>query len=79
MFYVLYISFMYSTRYCAALNFYAQDNYQKAIGVDCRLSITQSTISTFLREVTCAINDHLLKQWIRFPTTPQKIQQAVQR
>ncbi|KYM97067.1 hypothetical protein ALC62_12258, partial [Cyphomyrmex costatus] len=43
-----------------ALNFYAQGSYQKAVGVDCRLSIAQSTVSTFLQEVTCAINDHLL-------------------
>jgi len=42
------------------------------------LSIAQSTVSTFLQEVTCAINDHLLRQWIRFPT-PQEIQQAIQR
>ncbi|KYQ58419.1 hypothetical protein ALC60_02596 [Trachymyrmex zeteki] len=61
------------------LNFYAQGSYQKAVGVDCRLSMAQSTVSMFLQEVTCAINDHLLRQWIHFPITSQEIQQAVQR
>ncbi|XP_067207117.1 putative nuclease HARBI1 [Linepithema humile] len=62
-----------------ALNFYAQSSYQKAVGVDSRLSIAQPTVSVILQEITSAINNYLLRQWIRFPTTLQEIQQIVQR
>nr|XP_012217247.1 PREDICTED: uncharacterized protein LOC105669078 [Linepithema humile] len=61
-----------------ALNFYAQGSYQKAVGVDSRLSIAQPTVSVILQEITSAINNYLLRQWIRFPTTLQEIQQIVQ-
>jgi len=47
--------------------------------VDSRLSIAQPTVSVILKEITCAINNHLLRQWIHFPTTLQEIQQIVQR
>ncbi|XP_071581033.1 putative nuclease HARBI1 [Temnothorax nylanderi] len=62
-----------------ALNFYAQGSYQKAVGVDSRLNIAQSTVSVILQQITLAINEHLLRQWIHFPTTPQEIQQTVER
>lgn len=61
------------------LNFYAQGSYQKAVGIDSRLSIAQSTVSVILYEITCAINEHHMRQWIHFPTRPQEVQQIVQR
>jgi len=48
-------------------------DYYKAVGVDCRLSMAQFTVSIFLQEATRAINDYLLRQWIRFLTTSQEI------
>jgi len=58
--YIIYKFYVFNQVLCA-LNFYAQDNYQKVVGVDCRLSITQFTVSILLQEVTCAINDYLLE------------------
>lgn len=48
-------------------------------GADSRLNIAQSTVSIILKEVTSAINDHMLRQWIHFPTTQQEIQEIVQK
>ncbi|XP_018406824.1 PREDICTED: putative nuclease HARBI1 [Cyphomyrmex costatus] len=62
-----------------ALNFYAQGSYQKAVGVDSRLSIAQPTVSIILKQITSAINHHLLRRWIHFPTTPEEVQEIVQR
>ncbi|RLU24777.1 hypothetical protein DMN91_002867 [Ooceraea biroi] len=62
-----------------ALNFYGQGSYQKGVGVDSKLSIAQPTVSIILKEVTIAINERLLRQWIRFPTIPQEIQEIMQR
>ncbi|XP_032664673.1 uncharacterized protein LOC116841142 [Odontomachus brunneus] len=62
-----------------ALNFYAQGSYQKAVGVDSRLSIAQSTVSVILQQITRAINQHLLRQHIHFPTTPQEVRDIIQR
>lgn len=62
-----------------ALNFYGQGSYQKSVGADSRLDIAQSTVSIILSEITSAINEFLLRRWVHFPTTPQEIQEAIQR
>jgi len=62
-----------------ALNFYAQGSYQKAVGVDSKVSIAQSTVSIIIQEITSTINQYLLRQYIHFPSTLEEIQQVIQR
>ncbi|CAL1683331.1 unnamed protein product [Lasius platythorax] len=55
-------------RVLCALSFYAQGSYQKAVGVD-QLCIAQSTVSIIIKEVTSAINQYLLRQYVQFSMT----------
>jgi len=51
-----------------AINFYANGSYQRPVGNQCELVISQPATSC-IRKVTQLMNMHLLWQWIKFPMT----------
>ncbi|XP_046744295.1 putative nuclease HARBI1 [Diprion similis] len=59
-----------------AVRFYAVGSYQRAIGQDFMVAISQTAVSRCLKSVSAAINDHLLQQWVKFPATPQQREEA---
>ncbi|XP_018377380.1 PREDICTED: uncharacterized protein LOC108770327 [Trachymyrmex cornetzi] len=52
-----------------ALRFYAIGYFQGAIGEQWDIAISQPSVSRYVRKVTDAINNTLLRQWVRFPLT----------
>ncbi|XP_034248556.1 putative nuclease HARBI1 [Thrips palmi] len=54
----------------AALRFYATGSYQEAVGESYDLALSQPSISRCVRDVTNAINQRLLRRWVKFPMTP---------
>jgi len=52
-----------------ALRFYAVGCYQRAVGEQWDIAVSQPTVSRCVRAVTNAINDLLLRRWVRFPMT----------
>lgn len=63
----------------AALQFYAQGSYQRSIGNQSHLNISQTTTSHCIHVVTDAINRRLLRRWVKFPMTEEDRQQARQK
>jgi len=55
-----------------AINFYANGSYQRPVGNQCELVISQPATSRCIRKVTQLMNMHLLQQWIKFPMTVQE-------
>lgn len=47
-----------------AINFYANGSYQRPVGNQCKLVISQPSTSRCIRRVRFLINVHLLRQWI---------------
>lgn len=56
----------------AALRFFAIGSYQKGIGNDYLLSISQPATSRAIKAVATGITDLLAHEWIQFPTTEEK-------
>ncbi|VEN46497.1 unnamed protein product, partial [Callosobruchus maculatus] len=57
-------------RVLCALNFYGQGSYQKGVGSDAHLGLSQAAVSKTINEVTDALNNPaILPQFIQFPTT----------
>lgn len=52
-----------------ALRFYAVGCYQGAIGEQWDIAVSQPSVSRCIRKVTDAINDLLLRRWVKFPMT----------
>lgn len=52
-----------------ALNFYAHGSYQKAVGQDFHVALSQASVSRCLDVVTDAIVSNLLNTYIKFPMT----------
>ncbi|KAI4455790.1 hypothetical protein MML48_9g00001729 [Holotrichia oblita] len=57
-----------------ALHFHATGCYQRPVGQNYMLNMSQSKISRIISEVSLAIG-HIANQWIRFPRTPAEKQQ----
>ncbi|XP_068991139.1 putative nuclease HARBI1 [Neodiprion pinetum] len=64
------------TQVLTAVRFYATGYYQRPVGDQCDISLSQSSVSRCIRDVTNAINERLLKQWVQFPMTPEDRQRA---
>ncbi|XP_003240991.1 putative nuclease HARBI1 [Acyrthosiphon pisum] len=58
------------------LHFYAQGSYQKGLGGNSILNISQPSVSRCIHYVTEAINQRLLRKWIKFPMTSAERQRA---
>ncbi|XP_060846562.1 putative nuclease HARBI1 [Rhopalosiphum padi] len=58
------------------LHFYAQESYQKGLGGNSILNISQPSVSRCIHYVTEAINQRLLRKWIKFPMTGAERQRA---
>ncbi|KAF5270785.1 hypothetical protein FQR65_LT17802 [Abscondita terminalis] len=56
----------------AALHFYAQGSYQKAVGQDYSLGLSQSSVSRCIKDVNTALEN--LYHLIKFPTTEEECQ-----
>ncbi|CAI6370113.1 unnamed protein product [Macrosiphum euphorbiae] len=52
-----------------AVKLYAKGSYQRATGDNFDLNVSQPSVSRCLHAVTDAINNNLLRQWVRFPMT----------
>lgn len=56
-----------------ALRFYGTGSYQGLVGSDVTSTMSQSSVSRTLAEVTTAINNIMLNDdWISFPTSPRE-------
>lgn len=53
----------------SAIRFYATECFQRPVGEQWGISLSQASISRCLHRVTEAINDTLLRQWVKFPIT----------
>lgn len=56
-----------------ALQFYAHGSYQKIVGKDSHLALSQSSVSRCIQEVTEVFVDHFLNRWIHFPDNENEI------
>lgn len=57
----------YQQRILVALRFYAIGNYQRGIGQEYLLGVSQPVVSRTLSEVSRVIVQHFANNWIRFP------------
>lgn len=55
-----------------AINFYANGSYQRSVGNQCELVVSQPSTSRYIRKVTFFINVRLLRPWIKFPMTAEE-------
>ncbi|EZA57618.1 Putative nuclease HARBI1 [Ooceraea biroi] len=55
-----------------AIQFFANENYQRPAGNQCEFALSQPSTSRCIRKVTRLINIYLLQQWIKFPITQLK-------
>lgn len=56
----------------AALRFFAIGSYQKGIGNDYLVSISQPAVSRAIKAVAVGITEQLANEWIQFPRTEEK-------
>ncbi|KAJ8932842.1 hypothetical protein NQ314_014401 [Rhamnusium bicolor] len=61
-----------------ALNFYAHGSYQKNIGHDFNLVLSQPAVSNCITEVTNGLLD-VMEDFIKFPSTAQEIASVKQQ
>ncbi|XP_071580476.1 putative nuclease HARBI1 [Temnothorax nylanderi] len=54
----------------SAVRFYATGCFQRPVGEQWGISMSQTSISRTVHKVTDAINDLIFRQWIQFPITP---------
>ncbi|KAK0171480.1 hypothetical protein PV327_011236 [Microctonus hyperodae] len=54
----------------SAVRFYATGCFQRPVGEQWGISMSQTSISRCLHRVTDAINELIFRQWIKFPLTP---------
>ncbi|GBO16029.1 hypothetical protein AVEN_115800-1, partial [Araneus ventricosus] len=50
-----------------ALNFLAFGFYQKKVGNDCLIQVSQSSVSNCIRQVSEAMTNNLLRKYVKFP------------
>ncbi|KAG8238236.1 hypothetical protein J437_LFUL018114 [Ladona fulva] len=63
-----------------ALHFLGHGSYQKSVGSDSNLGLSQTSVANAIEEVTRAINsDAVLRKWINFPLTPGERQRLIQK
>ncbi|KAK3917646.1 Putative nuclease [Frankliniella fusca] len=60
-----------------AVRFYAVGSYQRSVGQDFLVALSQTAVSRCVRQVSTIINHHLPRRWVKFPATPHDCQAAV--
>ncbi|CAL1672157.1 unnamed protein product [Lasius platythorax] len=60
----------------SAIRLYATGYYQRPVGEQWDISMSQSSISRCIHRVTDAINENIFRQWVQFPMTPEARQLA---
>ncbi|XP_022165318.1 putative nuclease HARBI1, partial [Myzus persicae] len=58
----------------SAVRFLAQGAYQRGVGKETNIGLSQPSVSRVLNEVIDCINLHLLQKYIKFPTSPAEKQ-----
>lgn len=54
----------------SAVRFYATGCFQRPVGEQWSIFMSQTSISRYIHKVTDAIKDLIFRQWIQFPITP---------
>uniref|UniRef100_A0A6P7HBR8 Uncharacterized protein LOC114348829 n=1 Tax=Diabrotica virgifera virgifera TaxID=50390 RepID=A0A6P7HBR8_DIAVI len=62
-------SFPIHLKVLCALHFYAHGSYQKSVGQDFLLGMSQSVVSRCIGEISRLLSTHLSRRYIIFPTT----------
>lgn len=65
-------------RILAALRFYATGNYQRGVGQEFCLAMSQQVLSRCISEVSLLIQDHFHEEWISFPGEQQMARNKIQ-
>lgn len=60
------------------MHYFAQGSYQTGIGKDLSLAVSQPAVSRIISEVSHIFATHLLREYVKFPTTPEDIQTVKQ-
>lgn len=63
------------TRVLAALRFFATGSYQKGVGEEHKIAMSQQAVSNTISEVATAI-EFIAPRWIKFPTNEQRKQET---
>jgi len=53
------------------VRFYTTGCFQRPVGEQWGISMSQTSISRCIHKVTNAINDLIFRQWVQFPITPE--------
>ncbi|XP_036339890.1 uncharacterized protein LOC118749211 [Rhagoletis pomonella] len=61
-------------RFLVALRFFAQGSYQRSVGQEFLLNVSQSSVNRCIREIASIMDRHLLTQYIKFPSTIEEKQ-----
>ncbi|XP_036320303.1 uncharacterized protein LOC118734703 [Rhagoletis pomonella] len=61
-------------RFLVALRFFAQGSYQRSVGQDFLLNVSQSSVSRCIREIASIMDKYLLTRYIKFPSTVEEKQ-----
>lgn len=60
----------------SAIRFYATGCFQRPVGEQLGISMSQTSIGRCIYRARDAINDLIFRQWVQFPMTPQARQLA---
>ncbi|XP_015593759.1 putative nuclease HARBI1 [Cephus cinctus] len=63
----------------STVRFYATGCFQRPVGEQWGIIMSQPSVSRCIHRVTDAINEHIFRQWIQFPMTMEARQQARQQ
>ncbi|XP_024941996.1 putative nuclease HARBI1 isoform X2 [Cephus cinctus] len=63
----------------STVRFYATGCFQRPVGEQWGITMSQPSVSRCIHRVTDAINEHIFRQWIQFPMTMEARQQARQQ
>ncbi|XP_046431373.1 putative nuclease HARBI1 [Neodiprion fabricii] len=64
------------TQVLTAVRYYAIGCYQRPVGDQWGISLSQSSVSRCIHDVKNAINERLLRPWVQFPMTPEDWKRA---
>ncbi|XP_029340937.1 putative nuclease HARBI1 [Acyrthosiphon pisum] len=63
------IKYIDEVKFLVTVHFYAQGSYQRGLDGNSILNISQPSVSRSISSVTNAINQRLLRRWVKFPMT----------
>lgn len=66
-------------RVLASLNFYASGSYQRRVGMDAFVMLSQTTVSKCVTQISKVITNELGPRYIRFPQTSEEVHEVKRR